>query len=195
MLKRYINYLAIGLNKVIQARNWSLRYGTNLAQLLNIAFCSVFIYIFGFADSAVDDAPIYSAFVPFDESRWWLVMPTIIVLQIVFMTVKSLRCDVLSGFVLIISVPVWTFVSIVFANSGFINTGTFVYGIWAFTCLMSGWRMMDLYDYKLIVKRRGKEDAKCISDRDKCTNHAPSANRNDRRIDGRLLDSAPQGEA
>ena len=195
MLRKYFMYIAGIMQTIIRARNWALRYGTNAVQLLNIAFAVVFTYVFGFADSGVDAAPIYGAFVPFEESRWWLVMPAIIVLQCVFMIVKSLRCDVLSGFVLIISAPVWTFVSISFANSGFVNTGSYIYGVWAFTCLIGGWRMMDLYDYKLIVKRRGKRDARVVGSGVASTDNTTSYGSDDGRSDGRLFDSTTESQA
>lgn len=194
MLKDYFTYITGLMQMVIRARNWALRYGTNAVQLLNIAFAVVFTYVFGFADSGVDAAPIYSAFVPFDESRWWLVMPAIIISQCIFMLVKSLRCDVLSGFILLVSVPVWTFVSISFANSGFVNTGSYIYGIWAVTCFFAGWRMMDLYDYKLIVKRRGKCNARVVGSGATSTDHTASDGGDGGRIDGRLFNSTTESQ-
>lgn len=173
------------LCKIIDARDWAFKYGTNLAQLLNIAYASVFIYIFGFANSAVNTAPIYSAFAQIEQSKWWLVMVAIVVFQIVFMVIKSVRCDVLSGFVLMVSFPIWTFIAISFVNSGFANTGIYIYGIWAFTCFMSGWRMMDLYNYQLIVKRRGKANAASANLRDKRTDNTARNICDNRRIDGR----------
>lgn len=188
MLKNYMTYLVLLLHKIIAARDWAMRYGTNLAQLLNICFAIIFTFVFGFASHAIRDKQIYSAFVPFTDSAWWLVLPAIVVLQITFMAVKSLRCDVLSGFVLLFSVPVWTFISIKFANAGFINTGTYIYAVWAFVCFVSGWRMMDLYDYKLILKRRGKHAAH-TSNGAKCSDNTAIPCSNARRSSGCLPDS------
>lgn len=194
MLKNYFTYLHNLLHKIIVARDWAMRYGTNLAQLINISFAIIFTYVFGFAERAIANKEIYSAFLPFTESSWWLVMPAIVILQITFMAVKSVRCDVLSGFTLLLSVPVWTFVSIKFANAGFVNTGTYIYAVWAFTCFLSGWRMMDLYDYKLILKRRGKHAAN-TGNGAKCSNLTAIPCSNDRRSSGCLHDSDTKGES
>lgn len=188
MLKNYITYLALLLHKIIAARDWAMRYGTNLVQLVNICFAAIFTFVFGFVNNDALDKDIYSAFVPFTESPWWLVLPAIVILQTTFMAVKSVRCDVLSGFVLLFSVPVWTFISIKFANAGFINTGMYIYAVWAFTCFVAGWRMMDLYDYKLILKRRGKH-ATVVSNRAERSNHTTSDCSNGGRSDGCSTDS------
>ena len=193
MLKNYTAYLGSLLHKVVAARDWAMRYGTNLAQLINISFAIIFTYVFGFAERDIADKEIYSAFLPFTESYWWLVLPAIVILQITFMAVKSVRCDVLSGFTLLLSVPVWTFVSIKFANAGFINTGTYIYAVWAFVCFVSGWRMMDLYDYRLILKRRGKHAAH-TGNGAKRSNHTAIPCSNAGRSSGCLLDSDTESE-
>lgn len=194
MLKNYTTYLALLLHRIITARDWSMRYGTNLVQLVNICFAAIFTFVFGFVNNDALDKDIYSAFVPFTESPWWLVLPAIVILQTTFMVVKSVRCDVLSGFTLLLSVPVWTFISIKFANAGFINTGMYIYAVWAFACFVAGWRMMDLYDYKLILKRRGKHAA-LVSNRAKRSDQPTSDCSDGGRIDGCLLDSDTENKS
>lgn len=193
MLKNYTTYLALLLHRIITARDWSMRYGTNLVQLVNVCFATIFTFVFGFVNNDALDKDIYSAFVPFTESPWWLVLPTIVILQTTFMAVKSVRCDVLSGFTLLLSVPVWTFISIKFANAGFINTGMYIYAVWAFACFVAGWRMMDLYDYKLILKRRGKHAA-IASDGAKHSNNTSSDDGDGGGSNRRLHDRSAEGE-
>lgn len=188
MLKSYTQYIMGFFDHIIQARDWSMRYGTNLAQVMNIGAAAVFIYIFGFNDSGIDTAPTYSAFVPFDQSMWWLVFPAIILFQLIFMVFKSLRCGVLAGFVLLLSVPVWVFVSLMFEDSEVANTGTGIYAGLAIILFIAGWRLVDLYDYRLIVKKRGRHHARSVTKRAKSPAHTASACRDDRRADGRVDD-------
>ena len=193
MLRNYLHYLGALLHRVIAARDWAMRYGTNSVQIVNICFAAIFTYVFGFVNNDALDRDIYSAFIPFTESPWWLILPLIVMMQTTFMVVKSVRCDVLSGFTLLISVPVWTFVSIKFANAGFINTGMYIYAVWAFICFIAGWRMMDLYDYRLILKRRGKHAAH-TGNGAKRSNHTAIPCSNAGRSSGCLLDSDTESE-
>lgn len=182
--KLILAYLALSMRRVIRFRNWLMHRGTNLVQVGNISASATFLYIFGFNDSGVSTAPSYSAFVPFDESRWWLVFPLIMVLQLLFLLVKSVRCGVLAGFILLLSVPVWTFVSIMFANSGVANTATFIYAGIAISCFLGGWRLVDFYDFKLLVKKKGSDYARGVTTRTQQPDNAPSDCCNARRIDG-----------
>ena len=193
MLRNYLRYLGVLLHRIIAARDWAMRYGTNSVQIVNICFAAIFTYVFGFVNNDALDRDIYSAFIPFTESPWWLILPLIVMMQTTFMVVKSVRCDVLSGFTLLISVPVWTFVSIKFANAGFVNTGMYVYAVWAFVCFIAGWRMMDLYDYRLILKRRGSHAA-IASDRAKHSNNTSGDDGDGGGSNRRLHDRSAEGE-
>lgn len=138
---------------IIGVRDSAFKYGTTTMQLVNIWFTSSFFLAFAFNGDKLVETPAYVNFIGTD---WWLYMGAVAVLQFLFLIIPSLRCNILAGFVLLVSAPLWGVVSINFADAIHFNTGVMAYAGVAFGCGMGGWKLMDLYDFKLSVKLKTK---------------------------------------
>lgn len=147
------NMFKIILFKLIDVRDSAFKYGTTTMQLINIWFASSFFLAFAFNGKDLVKTPAYVNFIGTD---WWLYMGVVAVLQFLFLVIPSLRCNILAGFVLLVSAPLWGVVSINFADAVHFNTGVMAYAGIAFACGMAGWKLMDLYDFKLSVKLKTK---------------------------------------
>lgn len=137
----------------VKVRDWSFSFGTTTMQLINIWFSLSFFLAFAFNGKDLVKTPAYVNFIGTD---WWLYMGAVAVLQFLFLVIPSLRCNVLAGFVLLVSAPLWGVVSINFADVVYFNTGVMAYAGIALACGMAGWKLMDLYDFKLSVKLKTK---------------------------------------
>lgn len=155
-MKRLLFALKYLICAVIVIRNWVFRRGTDTMQLLNIGVAFFFFYAFSISKdgAGLDTAPIYQAFQVFEGTQWWLIMGAISLMQALLLMIKSIRCSVLSGFVLLVSAPMYTFISIQFGEVGYVNTGTLFYGFWAAMTGLAGWRMMDFYDWQSIAIKK-----------------------------------------
>ena len=188
---------------VVRLRNGAFKHGTTTMQLLSIWFASSFFLAFIFNGNTLVETPAY---VNFNGTNWWLYMGLLAFFQFVFLVVPSLRCNILAGFMLLVSAPMWGVVSINFADTEHFNTGVLAYGGFAIACGMAGWRLIDLYDFKLSVKRgvecaqdsgmvMGSKDVGKSDNRAERTNNTTSNFCNDRRVDGGLCVGDTKGEA
>ena len=188
---------------VIKTRDFVFKRGTDTMQVFNIAICFSFFYVFQILNKGFEVSVVYKNTMALEDSFLWLLMGVIGLLQLVFLIVKSMRCKILAGFILLASTPIYGFISIYLSYGNDINVGSLLSGMFAFMCFMSGWRLMDLYDHKLNykekanagvnaknkVKKVGTSDVAKFNFRTEYSNHATVNTSDDRGIFGSLHDS------
>lgn len=199
MLRRTANKMVTLLclvgNWFAFCRDWVLFRGSRTVEVGN----SIFMLLWGVAYALQKylnlDVAAYRPFEEFDKYYWYWGMVVLAIAQGVLTAINSIRCNVLSGFLLVISCCIWTFIAVMLGSGFVVHAGVTTYAVIAVACLATGSAIMSHNDKKTpqysseycsnqqCGTRQGwTEDVRRAYNGDKTTITAPSAVRNDGRL-------------
>lgn len=195
-------FLNLFICRLAYIRDWVMFSGGRVIEAGNAALMTSWAGAYGLQRHLGIELEAYAAFKRFDDWYWYWFLLALGIAQGILTLISHPRANVLSGFLLLISCGVWTFITVMFADKHPIHTGITTYAVAALGCFIGGSAIMTHNDQK--IPQRSREHCKKTDCRkqtkqdeiygsasigDKATTAPASAVRNDggntRRVDAR----------
>ena len=142
IFNKIIRPLLVVFTFLTHLRDWVLVKGSRTVEVGNTILMFAWSATYAVQKYLGLDIKSYEAFERFDQYHWYWYLMALSVLQGVFTAINSIRCNVISGFLLLISCAVWMFISVTFASVYAVHTGITTYALAAVGCFAAGSAIM-----------------------------------------------------